>query len=761
MGGRAICLLTTTVVASFLVWTSTSPSSVHADGSTECAAGTDTASLNRLITNELGDLVGFDTTRVIALPDGRNVWTVQDAFISATPGTRSSSLRPPTGFAHNALIVQEGNCFTTLHGPVTPGEQCKVADASYVASDQTATCSHWFWPMSGGLDQQGRLAIFYVEMSNELGTGAAPPAHPVAVWIARFNAATFDLISFALAPASAGNVIYGSAVESDAEFSYIFGWSYDQFDLPDPSSPPPSQTFLARVPVGRYDLQPKYWDGNDWVANRAAAVPIETAPDGSSNPMQPRIMDGMWVSVVKADDWDGTAVRVDIAPAPWGPWNTFETVTVPTRTADGRTNTYAAQLMPWRSDTGNFVIAISNNAWHMDPLAMDNPTLYQPRLFELTAPADLPSPQLAPTTQPLGFMPTSPPIRAVDTRQSARLVAGQVLHVSVAGMVADGAQAAVIDLAAVDPAAPGFLTAWSCDEGMPPTSNLNYVAGLTRATHAVVTLAADDSICVFTLSETDVLVDVTGSYTAAPSALGFHPLAPTRIYDSRVSGGAWQIGETRVIAVPTGASAVAMNLTVTEPDTAGFVTVYPCQATLPVVSNINFVPGQVVANLVQTGVSGGQVCVHSSTRAHIVLDLQGTYDAAGDGLHYEAVAPTRLVDTRIGVGSVYGRVAMDLPTIGVLPSNAPVATTDVPANVKALMVSMIAVTPRNSGWAEIGPCVEPAYTTPYHSSTLNFVASDVVANQAITPTRAASGADICTFSTSPAFHVVDLTGWFV
>ena len=110
----------------------TAPTVAHADIATECAIGTDTESLNNFIAREVGDLVSFDTTRVIALPDGRNVWTVQDSFISANPGARSSSLRPPTGFAHNALIVQEGNCFTTLHGPVTPGDHCSVADASYV-----------------------------------------------------------------------------------------------------------------------------------------------------------------------------------------------------------------------------------------------------------------------------------------------------------------------------------------------------------------------------------------------------------------------------------------------------------------------------------------------------------------------------------------------------------------------------------------------------------------------------------------------------
>ncbi len=477
MGGRAASVLI--VALAVLGPIVRSPTIVHAETSTECAAGTDTAHLNSFIANEMSDLVGFDTPRVIALPDGRNVWTVQDAFVSPSPGTRSSTLRPPTGFAHNALVVQEGKCFTTLHGPITPGEHCAVSDASYVASDMTATCSHWFWPLSGGLDQLGRLAVFYVEMGNDSGAGAATGAHPIAVWLARFDSATFDLVSFAPAPASAGDVIYGAAVESDSSFSYLFGWSYDQFNLPDPTSPPPSQLFVGRVPLGRFDLQPTYWNGGGWVATRSAAVPIDTAPVGATNPMQPRLLDGMWLSVVKPDDWNGSTVRVDVAAAPQGPWTTWQTVTVPTRTLDGRTNTYGASLMPWRSENGNLVVAISNNAWQMDPLAFDNPTLYQPRLFEVAAPPGLPVPQVEASTDPLGFVPSNPPIRAVDTRLGARLAAGRVLHVALAGMVGDDARAAVIDLAAVDPVGAGYLTAWSCDEPMPATSNLNYLASVT------------------------------------------------------------------------------------------------------------------------------------------------------------------------------------------------------------------------------------------------------------------------------------------
>jgi hypothetical protein len=519
--------------------------------------------------------------------------------------------------------------------------------------------------------------------------------------------------------------------------------------------------FVARLPVGRFDMQPQYWNGSAWVANRAAALAVSTDQSGLANSMQPRLLDGQWISVVKPGDWSGTTLRVDTAPAPQGPWTAVQSVTVPTRTVDGRTNTYAATLMPWRSGRGNLVVAISNNAWQMDPLAIDSPTLYQPRLFELAPPPGMGVGAITAVSEPLGFVPMTPPVRAADTRPGTRLGGGTVLRVGLAGIVPADARAAVIDLAAVDPAIAGFLTAWSCDEPMPATSNLNYLAGITRAAHSVVTVAGDQSICVFTFADTDVLVDVTGSYSASTQSLTFQPQAPTRIYDSRLSGGLWRARETRTIAVPAGAAAVAINVTVTEPSTAGFITVFPCQAALPVVSNINYVAGETVANLVQIGTAGGTICVHSHARAHVVIDLEGTYDNAGSGLHYQSVAPTRLVDTRGGLGSVFGRPSLDAGVLGIWPANAPVATTGVPAYVKALMVSMIAVSPRGAGWAEVGPCLEPGYTTPYGSSNVNFVAGDVIANQAITPTRASSGADICTFATSPAFHVLDLTGWFL
>jgi hypothetical protein len=76
--------------------------------------------------------------------------------------------------------------------------------------------------------------------------------------------------------------------------------------------------------------------------------------------------------------------------------------------------------------------------------------------------------------------------------------------------------------------------------------------------------------------------------------------------------------------VPADASAVALNVTVTEPAAAGYVTVWPCGTEPPPTSNLNFVAGQTVANAVTTGVgSGGQVCVFSAAPAHLIVDVDG------------------------------------------------------------------------------------------------------------------------------------------
>jgi hypothetical protein len=67
---------------------------------------------------------------------------------------------------------------------------------------------------------------------------------------------------------------------------------------------------------------------------------------------------------------------------------------------------------------------------------------------------------------------------------------------------------------------------------------------------------------------------------------------------------------------------VVLNLTVAgSQGVGGYLTVWPCGATQPNASNLNFAAGQTIANQVIAGVgSGAQVCVFTSAATHLIVD---------------------------------------------------------------------------------------------------------------------------------------------
>ena len=82
----------------------------------------------------------------------------------------------------------------------------------------------------------------------------------------------------------------------------------------------------------------------------------------------------------------------------------------------------------------------------------------------------------------------------------------------------------------------------------------------------------------------------------------------------------------------SGVSAVVLNVTVTQPKAAGFITVYPDGATRPLASNLNFVAGQTVPNLVVAPVGAdGKVDLYngSSGTTQLVADVSGYFSGAG------------------------------------------------------------------------------------------------------------------------------------
>ena len=143
------------------------------------------------------------------------------------------------------------------------------------------------------------------------------------------------------------------------------------------------------------------------------------------------------------------------------------------------------------------------------------------------------------------YVPVTP-FRLVDTRTGATvpatyagktLAAASTLNVQVTGLgtVPAGATAAVLNVAAIDPTASGFLTVFPEGTTMPTVSNLNFTSGEILANLVTVPLSASGGISIFNhAGSTDVLVDVEGYYTSTstngavvqrrlPRACSWHP----------------------------------------------------------------------------------------------------------------------------------------------------------------------------------------------------------------------------------------------
>ena len=237
--------------------------------------------------------------------------------------------------------------------------------------------------------------------------------------------------------------------------------------------------------------------------------------------------------------------------------------------------------------------------------------------------------------------------------------APQTLQVQVTGVagVPVGVDAVVLNVTAVLARSAGFATVYPCGEARPEASNLNFVAGQTVPNLVIARPGVGGKVCVFSDTTIDVLADVSGYF---PVGSGFVPIAnPTRVLDTRNGIGApvallganqtLELRATGVAGVPVGVDAVVLNVTAVLARSAGFATVYPCGEARPEASNLNFVAGQTVPNLViaRPGV-GGKVCVFSDTTIDVLADVSG-YFPVGSGF-VPIANPTRVLDTRNGIG---------------------------------------------------------------------------------------------------------------
>ena len=102
------------------------------------------------------------------------------------------------------------------------------------------------------------------------------------------------------------------------------------------------------------------------------------------------------------------------------------------------------------------------------------------------------------------------------------------------GVPSTGVSAVVLNVTAVNPAAAGYLTAYPQGTTAPTASSLNYQAAETLPNRVIVPVSATGQVSITTNQATDVLVDVSGWYSAASgTGTQYTPGAtPVRVCDT-------------------------------------------------------------------------------------------------------------------------------------------------------------------------------------------------------------------------------------
>jgi virginiamycin B lyase len=377
----------------------------------------------------------------------------------------------------------------------------------------------------------------------------------------------------------------------------------------------------------------------------------------------------------------------------------------------------------------------------------------------------------APST-PLRFVPVAP-CRVVDTRLPNGSYGGPNLAAGVARSfdlskgpcagIPPGVEAYSVNITVTGPQSFGYVTAFPQGTSQPLVSTLNYGQGQTVANAAIVPAGAGSGVTVFSYAATDLIIDING-YFALRGTLGFVPVAPCRVVDTRTANGSYggpnlaagvarsfDLSQGPCAGIPAGVGAYSVNVTVTDPQSFGYVTAFPQGTSQPLVSTLNYGQGQTVANaaIVPAGAGSG-VTLFSYAATDLIIDING-YFAPGGGLGFVPVTPCRMVDTRRPNGP-YGGPNLAAGVVRSFDlSNGPCA--GIPAGVGAYSLNATVTEAQSFGFLTLFP---QGGSQPL-VSTLNYGQGQTLANAAIVP---AGTGGISVFSFAGTHVIFDIAGYF-
>ena len=244
-------------------------------------------------------------------------------------------------------------------------------------------------------------------------------------------------------------------------------------------------------------------------------------------------------------------------------------------------------------------------------------------------------------------------------------------------------------------------------------------------------------------------------------------VVPGRLYDSRpglptvdgmaAGGGLRAAGATTVVRVAgrggVGGDAASAVLTVTATEAAapGFLTVWPCDASRPTASSLNYATGATVANTVVAKLAAdGTVCVYHHAATHLVVDAVGFLRA---GSPVDALVPGRVFESRPGLETVDGReTGGSLRAAGGTTVVTIAGRAGVPVGTGSAILTVTVTEARAPGFVTVWPCDAPRPT----ASSLNHATGATVANTVVA--KLAADGTVCIYHHAATHLIVDAVG---
>ncbi len=278
----------------------------------------------------------------------------------------------------------------------------------------------------------------------------------------------------------------------------------------------------------------------------------------------------------------------------------------------------------------------------------------------------------------------------------------------------------------------------------PQVSNLNFPANDKRSTGVTVTLGPGGTLSVTyagtSIGAVDVTFEVTGYFIDGTTGATYNTVTPTRILDSRTGEG--QAAKAKFLTnahqcfqvtgragIPVGSDIVAVtgNLTVTNQTSSGKLVLGPDPQDAPATATI-YAPKWLKSapDTRATGVTiklgtDGTLCavwvgdVAGST-ADVLFDVNGYFANNSTGAMYVPVAPNRILDTRVGLGTtrLSGMKSKSFLVVNLNPTNP---TINIPVNAIAVTGTLTVTQQQAPGYLSLMPARLDRPTT----STLNFL----------------------------------------